>query len=76
MADPTISSFYLRHWYRGEGEPAAGRRPGGFDRPKMVGPAADASLGMPKGMCMSSGMEDVCCEHGDASLTHQVEGGG
>ena len=42
----------------------------------MVGPVADVSLGVPKGMGMSSGMEGTCCERGDVSLTHQVEGGG
>ena len=42
----------------------------------MVGPVADTSSGMPKGMGMSSGVENVCCEHSDTSLTHQVEDGG
>ena len=64
-------------WGHGvKGEPAAGQCLGGFGgQPKMVGPAADTSLGMLKGMGMSSGMEDACCECSDASLTHQVEGG-
>ena len=62
-------------WHGAKGEPATGQCPGGFGQPKMVGPVADASLGMPKGMGTSSGMEDACCEHSDASLTHWVEDG-
>ena len=41
----------------------------------MVGLAADTSSGVPKGMGMSSGVENVCYEHSDTSLTHQVEDG-
>ena len=40
-------------------ELATGRCPGGFSQPKVVGPVADMSWGMPKGMGTSSGIEDA-----------------
>ena len=57
-----------RPWRRvAKRELAAGWRPSGFSQPKVVGPVADVSWGMPKGMGTSSGIEDACCECGDAS---------
>ena len=54
-------------WRMAKRELAAGWRPGSFSQPKVVGLVADMSWGMPKGMGTSSGVEDACCERGDAS---------
>ena len=57
-----------RLWRRvAKRELTAGRRPGSFSQPKVVGLVADVSWGMPKGMGTSSGVEDACCECGNAS---------
>ena len=65
-----------RLWRHGaKREPATGWHPSGFSQPKMVRLAADVSLGVPKGMGTSCGMEDACYEHGNVSLPHRVEDG-
>ena len=61
--------------HRVKGEPASGQRPDGFGLPKMVRLAANASLGMLKGMGTLPSVECACCEHSNMSLIHQVQDG-